>query len=115
MLGCRSDGFQPPETAQSEAEAFAYALQLCEEYRLQNGPRRPGDPCQTDFDCRPYAGTGQPTGTPWGNALYCVEGVCREDSGGEAAAGGGGAGGSNDSAASGAGGRGDAGGSAGGG
>ncbi|HWA78157.1 MAG TPA: hypothetical protein VG937_37735 [Polyangiaceae bacterium] len=108
MLGCRTDGFQHPESARSELDAPAYALQLCEEYRLANGPRRPGDPCQTDIDCRPYPSNQQPTGTAWPTALHCLAGLCRDDSGGgaggsndSAGAGGGGAGGSNDSAGAG--------------
>jgi hypothetical protein len=60
---------------------------LCEEFRRVNGPRRPGDPCERDFDCLPYPAdheyespevvdTGFDEASPV--VLHCDRGACTE-------------------------------------
>jgi hypothetical protein len=100
-LGCRADlnssTLQLRFTGSPDAD---FAAAFCEEYRLENGPRRSGDVCKTDDDCLTYPPSAkalpypidfaQVLDDPRATPLHCDDGTCAELSAG---AGGGGAGG----------------------
>jgi hypothetical protein len=80
-LGCRKDyapGAAVRADSTSEAQAREVAHTLCEEYRLLEGARRPGDACSAEFDCLPYAAGSPRDGMSWPDLMTCVDNECRE-------------------------------------
>jgi hypothetical protein len=80
-LGCRKD-YAPSAVVHAEGTSEEQARELghtlCEEYRLLQGARRPGDPCNTEFDCLPYAAGSPRDGMSWPDLMTCVDNECRE-------------------------------------